>query len=191
MARGAAGAGHSASPATSSGNVLTLARWSPYVVGVGIGVLSWLTFLLSDKPLGCSTAFARSAGMLERAARGARVAEKPYYQQFKPVIDWEWMLVCGVFLGALASALLSDTFQWEWLPATWQAAAGPSPVLRWLVALAGGVVLGFGARWAGGCTSGHGISGTLQLAVSGWVAAAGFFVGGIATAMFIYRVILA
>ncbi len=62
---------------------------------------------------------------------------------------------------------------------------------RWLVALAGGLLMGFGARWAGGCTSGHGISGTMQLAVSGWVAAIGFFVGGMASAMFVYKVILA
>jgi len=41
-------------------------RWSPYVVGAGIGVLSWLTFLLSDKIIGCSTAFARTAGMIEK-----------------------------------------------------------------------------------------------------------------------------
>ena len=179
-------------PAGKSGCcVLTSPRWSPYVVGIGIGVLSWLTFLLSDKPLGCSTAFTRTAGLLERAARGSKVYEKPYYQQFKPGVDWEWMLVFGVLLGALASAVLSGSFQWQWVPGAWAAAAGSNAVVRWLVALLGGMCLGFGARWAGGCTSGHGISGTLQLAVSGWVAAAGFFVGGIATAMVLFRIILA
>jgi len=54
----------------------------------------------------------------------------------------------------------------------------------------GGIIMGFGARWAGGCTSGHGISGTLQLAVSSWLAAICFFAGGILTAMFIYKVLL-
>ena len=39
---------------------LTMGRWSPYAVGIGIGVLSWLTFVLSDKPIGCSAAFAIS-----------------------------------------------------------------------------------------------------------------------------------
>jgi uncharacterized membrane protein YedE/YeeE len=58
-----------------------------------------------------------------------------------------------------------------------------------LVALAGGIILGFGSRFAGGCTSGHGISGTLQLAVSSWVSAIFFFVGGIITAHIIYFVI--
>jgi hypothetical protein len=46
--------------------------------------------------------------------------------------------------------------------------------------------MGFGARWAGGCTSGHGISGTLQLAVSGWLAVAAFFASGGLTAYIKY-----
>jgi hypothetical protein len=48
--------------------------------------------------------------------------------------------------------------------------------------------MGMGARWAGGCTSGHGISGTLQLAVSSWLATLSFFAGGIVTALLLYKV---
>jgi len=165
------------------------ARWSPYAAGAGIGLLSWLTFLLSNKPIGCSTAFSRTAGMIEKKIRGDKAAAKPYYQQFPPVVDWEWMLVLGIFLGAFISAAISGDFRWVWVPDVWAAAFGPSPVLRLIVALAGGVFLGFGARWAGGCTSGHGISGTMQLAVSSWVAALSFFVGGIAAAWLIFRVL--
>ncbi|NLE39585.1 MAG: YeeE/YedE family protein [Pirellulaceae bacterium] len=166
-------------------------RWSPYAVGIGIGVLSWIAFVLSNKPIGCSTAFARSAGMVERLCCGRKVAEKPYYQQFKPQIDWEWMLVLGVLIGAVASSLLAGQFEWVWVPTKWLAYIGNDAAMRWLVALAGGFCAGFGARWAGGCTSGHGISGTLQLAVSSWIAAAGFFIGGIATAMVLFHVIAA
>ena len=169
---------------------LTVERWSPYVVGVGIGILSWIAFLVSDKPIGCSTAFSRTSGMLEKLFRGRKVQEKPYYQKFAPVIDWEWMLVVGVIVGAFLSAVLSGTFGIEWVPAQWQASAGGSAVARWVVALIGGVIMGLGARWAGGCTSGHGISGTLQLAVSGWLAAVSFFAGGIITAMLLHRVLL-
>ena len=61
-------------------------------------------------------------------------------------------------------------------------------VAVWVVALAGGFLMGFGSRWAGGCTSGHGISGTLQMAVSSWLAAICFFVGGVAAAMLMFRV---
>lgn len=170
-------------------DVLSASRWSPYVVGAGIGVLSWLTFLLSDKPIGCSTAFARTSGMLERLVRRRSVDESEYYRKFPPEIDWEWMLVAGVFIGAFLSAALSGEFSVTWTPARWVTAFGPNPLTRWAVALVGGFIMGFGARWAGGCTSGHGISGTLQMALSSWVAALCFFAGGIATAMFIFRVV--
>ena len=51
---------------------LSMELWSPYVVGAGIGILSWFTFLVSDKPIGCSTAFARKSGMIEGLFRGLR-----------------------------------------------------------------------------------------------------------------------
>ena len=51
---------------------LTMIQWTPYAVGIGIGLLSCLAFLLSDKPMGCSTAFARTSGMLESLLKGKR-----------------------------------------------------------------------------------------------------------------------
>jgi len=162
---------------------LSMKQWSPYAVGVGIGILSWFTFLLSDKPIGCSTAFARTSGMIERLFRGSKAVERPYYVKFAPTVDWEWMLVIGVIVGSFLSAKLSGQFQIQWIPGQWSALFGSAFLPRWLVALIGGIIMGFGARWAGGCTSGHGISGTLQLAVSSWLAAICFFIGGIATAM--------
>ncbi len=166
---------------------LRMEQWSPYVVGFGIGILSWFTFLLSDKPIGCSTAFTRTSGMIEKLFRGHPVTEKAYYKKFPPAIDWEWMLVLGIFFGAFLSANLSGQFQFLWVPMGWEETFGPNPVLRWVVALIGGIVMGFGARWAGGCTSGHGISGTLQLALSSWLAAVSFFIGGIVTAGFLFQ----
>jgi uncharacterized membrane protein YedE/YeeE len=165
---------------------LIMKQWSPYLVGIGIGILSWFTFLLSDKPIGCSTAFARTSGMIECIFRGRKVLEKPYYAEFTPTVDWEWMLVVGVIVGSFLSAKLSGQFQMQWIPGKWSAAFGPALFPRWLVALIGGIIMGFGSRWAGGCTSGHGISGTLQLAVSSWLAAICFFIGGIATAMALF-----
>ncbi len=46
--------------------------------------------------------------------------------------------------------------------------------------------MAFGARLAGGCTSGHGISGALQLSLGSWIALVGFFVGGVPTAMLLF-----
>lgn len=170
-------------------NWLREVQWSPYAVGIGIGVLSWLTWLISKKPIGCSTSFARSAGMFEKLIRGKQVEEKPYYQEIKPTIDWQWMLVAGMVIGALVSSLLSGDFGWQWIPDRWAAAFGMNVLLRVIVALMGGILLGFGARWAGGCTSGHGISGTMQLAVSSWISAICFFVGGIFMAQILFALI--
>lgn len=166
---------------------LTEVRWSPYAVGIGIGILSWLSFLISRKPLACSTSFAKTSGMIEKLFSGKKVALKPYYQKIGLRVDWQWMLVVGIIIGSLISALLSGDFSWQWVPSLWEARFGSNALLRVIVALVGGICLGFGARWAGGCTSGHGISGTLQLTVSSWISAICFFIGGILTAQILFN----
>ena len=167
-------------------DIFSMEQWSPYAVGIGIGVLSWFTFLLSDKPIGASTAYARTAGMLEKLFRGEKVGEMAYFKKFPPVVDWEGMLVAGIVLGSFLSAWFSGTFRLEWVPSIWAASFGSSPLPRVLAALVGGFLIGFGSRWAGGCTSGHGISGTLQLTLSSWVSVVCFFIGGIITAFLLF-----
>jgi uncharacterized membrane protein YedE/YeeE len=127
--------------------------------------------------------------MIEKLFRGKKVEGKLYYREVKPEIDWQWMFVLGIIGGALVSSLLSGDFGWQWIPGKWEMAFGNNMWLRFFAALSGGILLGFGARWAGGCTSGHGISGTMQLAVSSWVSAICFFIGGIAMAHLIFNVI--
>ncbi len=171
-------------------SVFTDTNWSPYAVGIGIGVLSWLSFLISGKPIATSTSFAQTGGMIENYITGGKAEQRPYYKKIKLKINWQWMLVVGVVIGSFLSAIISGDFQvGVWVPSLWASAFGHSAVLRVIVALVGGVILGFGARFAGGCTSGHGISGTLQLAASSWISAIFFFVGGIITAHIIYLVI--
>jgi hypothetical protein len=159
------------------------------LVGAAIGVLSWLSFLILKKPLSCSTSFASTSGMIERLLRGKQVEEKLYYQKVKLAIDWQWMLVAGMVFGSLISALLSGDFSWQWVPVLWASTFGNAPLVRIAAAAIGGIFLGFGARWADGCTSGHGISGTMQLTLSSWVSAIFFFVGGILTAFILFRLI--
>ncbi len=170
-------------------NWFTQVQWSPYAVGAAIGVLSWFTWLVSNEPIGCSTSFSRLAGMIERLFRGQRVEKKPYYQEVKPQVDWQMMLVVGVVIGAVVSALLSGDFTWQWIPPVWSTDLGDSIAARLGVGFAGGILLGFGSRWADGCTSGHGISGAMQLAVSSWISAACFFIGGILVAQLVFKVI--
>lgn len=164
---------------------LFLPRWPAMIVGALIGLLECLTFLLLDKPIGCSTAFARTGGMIEKAL-GRPVSEKPYYRLFPPVVDWEWVFVAGIPIGAFLAASLAGEFRLEWVHPLWRQIFGPGVPLRLATAAAGGFLVGLGARWAGGCTSGHGISGSLQLAVSSWLASAAFFAGGILSAKLLF-----
>jgi hypothetical protein len=161
-------------------------RWSPYAAGALIGLLSWFAFLSVDKPIGVSTAIARTAGMVEGAAAADHVAANPYFKKFPPVVDWEWMLVAGLALGAFTSSRLSGDLSPRELAALWRRRFGSSKVLRYAIAFVGGALLMVGARIAGGCTSGHGISGCLQLAVSGWLFFACIFASGMLTAFLLY-----
>ena len=163
--------------------------WSPYLVGALIGLLTMLTFYFSDKPLGASTAYARVAGLLGKAVAPRHTESLKYYQDNKPAIDWEVMLVVGAIGGAFLAAWHGGELTGEWLPPMWEARFGRDTyAMRAIVALLGGVLMAFGARLAGGCTSGHGISGALQLSVGSWIALICFFAGGIATAMLMFRV---
>lgn len=166
--------------------LLTLSRWSPYIIGVLIGVLSWFSFLISRRPIGVSTAFVRISGLIEKYIDKDKVNKMPYYKKFKPKIEWEVMLVVGLLIGSFISSVISGQFELKLLPDFWVINYGFTYLLRFLTALAGGVLIGFGARWSGGCTSGHGISGTMQLAVSSWIAVIAFFIGGIITAHILF-----
>ncbi len=167
----------------------TLSTWSPYIAGAGIGVLSCCAFLLSDRPIGCSTAFVKARGMIGKAFNAESVKKSVYYQEIIPKVDWPFMIIPGVIIGAFISVMLSGQFHLLFVPTTWGNAFGYNPALRIGVALMGGILLGFGSRWAGGCTSGHGINGSIQLSLASMITAACFFAGGIGMAMLLFRVL--
>jgi uncharacterized membrane protein YedE/YeeE len=171
-------------------NTLRMRSWSPYVVGALIGVLSWLSFATADKPLGITTAFEYTAALAQGAAAPALAQTNEYYSdpERTPKIDWEWMLVVGVFIGAFISSKLSKDPTTKTVPPLWAWRFGESAAKRFAGAFLGGALMMFGARLAGGCTSGHGISGALQLAVSSWIFVLLLFVSGVATAFLIYGV---
>ncbi|MEO9590163.1 YeeE/YedE thiosulfate transporter family protein [Rhodopirellula bahusiensis] len=163
--------------------------WSPYVVGLLIGILVLTTLALAGKKIGASSAYSDTAGMLGRLIAPRHIASLPYYQNSKPMIGWTLTIVHGAILGSFFAAWTGGELTGAYLQDMWVARFGAdSGFLRAFVALLGGALMAFGARMAGGCTSGHGISGTLQLAVSSWIAVICFFVGGIAAAMLMYRI---
>ena len=157
--------------------------WSPYLVGAGIGVLSWLTFYFSDKPIGASSFYATVAGDFGRLFARRHTDSLDYYKKNPPRVGWEFVFVIATVLGGFIAAQTGGEFTNEWLPPFWVARFGEeSIILHGLVGFFGGILMAFGARLAGGCTSGHGISGTMQLNVGSWVAVICFFIGGIAVA---------
>lgn len=160
--------------------------WSPYVVGAAIGVLSWLTFYFSDKPIGASTFYAQVAGFLGKLVAPRRTASLAYFKDKPPRVGWEFIFVISIVFGGAIAAITGGEFANEWLPSLWRERFGESLPLRATVAVGGGILMAFGARLAGGCTSGHGISGTMQLNPGAWIALICFFIGGIAVALPLY-----
>jgi hypothetical protein len=169
-------------------DVLMLERWSPYVLGILIGLLNVGSLLISKKALGASTSYMKLGGIIYRTLSKNKVEKNTYYEKTELKLDHGIMLVFGIVLGAYLSALLSGDFNIAAVPNMWASEVSDRMIVRFFVAVVGGIFLGIGSRWAEGCTSGHSISGTSLLSVISWVASIAFFIGGIVVAFFIYGI---
>lgn len=140
-------------------------------------VLHWLTggLLLGGlllvavylvQPLGVSTQYVRAVGGVAELVAPAAAAQNPYFQAEKITFGYGEMVVLGIPLGALIASAIFRRRRPEAVPEPWLSRFGPSWTLRFGAAFVGGFLLLFGARLAGGCTSGHILSGVSQLAVS-------------------------
>jgi len=161
--------------------------WPPLVAGIGLGLVLLLTFVITGHGLGASGFFTRATaalgGWLLPEATAANAYLGSYLQAGAPLIAWITWEVVGLAIGALAGSLTARRFNpgIERGPST---AAGT----RLTLALAGGILTGFGARLARGCTSGLGLSGGATLAVAGFVFLIAFFIGGFLLSMLTRRV---
>ena len=166
--------------------------WSPYLAGALVGLLAIASAFATTKwlgktsYLGASTTFVRAASVIEQSVAPERVAANAYFTRTKVKIDWQFMLVVGIFFGALAASVADGSFKFEGSPPIWRSRFGPSVVKRALGAFFGGVVAMVGARMAGGCPSGHGLSGMMQLSASAFVALGMFFLFGVIVAFLVY-----
>ena len=160
--------------------------WNPYLAGALAGLLLVLSVYVSGKYFGASTTYVRAAAYVESAVDAERVSTMAYFIKEAPKIDWQFLFVVGIGLGSLAASLLSNTFRIQAVPERFARRFGQAPAKRFALAFVGGAVAMFGARLADGCPSGHGLSGSLQLAASGFVALAGFFIGGLVLARLVY-----
>lgn len=160
--------------------------WNPMLAGTLSGLLALVSVVVAGKFLGASTTFVRAAGLLESLIDPSVVERLAYYQSKVPKFDWQFLFVIGIFFGALLAAKTSGTYGTLLIPERWKNRFGTAYPLRAFIGFIGGVIAIFGARLAGGCPSGHGLSGLTQMSVSGFIAAACFFLGGILSARLLY-----
>jgi len=124
--------------------------WNPYIAGALTGLLLIVSVWFTGKYVGASTTFVRSAGYIERIFDAQRVAQMAYFKKEIPKIDWQFLFVLGIFVGALVSSTTSRTFHLQGVPTRWGKQFGPAIPKRAVAAFVGGAVAMFGARLADG-----------------------------------------
>jgi uncharacterized membrane protein YedE/YeeE len=133
-------------------NWLKKEEWPWWQAGLLLGLLNIAAFYTANYYLSVSTTFSRAAGMLVGLVAPAHVAANAYWQNVKPIVDWQFMLVLGIPIGAYLAARLSQKaveFSGA-LPDMWVSRFGTSNTQRWVVGILGGIFVGFGARLADG-----------------------------------------
>ncbi|KAK7108480.1 thiosulfate transporter TsuA-like [Littorina saxatilis] len=156
-------------PEKLSDNIATTIAWSPYAGGILVGLLQIPMILLLEDTIGGSSSYVTV--MSQWVVTSQLQQRFPYLAAKRTGLSnwWQVLYVGGAILGGLASAAASDSL------ATVQGVGVAE-------AVCGGVVMLLGARLAGGCTSGHGISGVGLLAWLSFLAVPCMFGGAIATA---------
>lgn len=162
--------------------------------GIALGLLLTLATALV-KPLGVSTQFVVTDAIVTHTVAPSFAESNPYLAKYAAKSDWlpgyGWMVVFGMLVGGAVTARLCRHRQPRQdkgsMPALWQAQFGASTRKRNTAAFFGGVLLLFGARLAGGCTSGHMISGISQLALSSFIFGVVTFGAAILMAKYLYR----
>jgi uncharacterized protein len=150
--------------------------------GIGLAVLNAIVFLsvVSNRQISASTTFPYAADWL------AGVTQNSYFEAIQKSGRWEVVFLTGALLSGLILSLWNRTFKIQLIYENWKNFKNNSRSSRIVWSLFGGFILIFGARMAGGCTSGHVFSGGMQLAVSSLVFAAFVFAGLLVTGRFFY-----
>jgi len=157
-------------PHLSLASILAMKAWPPQIAGICVGLLQIPAIVLLTVTLGSASSFATVAVNVLRCACPSVVNSSQYMTSLRSGIAW-WQPT--YLLGAILGAYLSSN-----LSRSWGSVSSFSPLTA---SLAGFFLVG-GARLAGGCTSGHGISGFAHLATVSFVAVPSMFGGAIATA---------
>ena len=143
--------------------------WPWWFSGILVGLTVPLLYFLTGQGFGISTSFQQIGAMCSPNSK------LPYVRDFnKRKGMWTLMFVIGIAAGGFIANHLLSTQPVEFLPESYMSVGG---AIRLLI---GGIFIGFGTRYAGGCTSGHAITGISNLNWPSLVATIFFFVGGLA-----------
>ena len=156
--------------------------------GMGIGLVLFVAVALVQ-PIGVSTQYVVFDGVLLHRALPDVATQTPYLQDAADewtLATYEFLFVAGIPLGAFLSSWATGRFATRLVPVEWSRRFGNKPGLRLVWSFIGGFILLFGARFGGGCTSGHMISGVSQLAISSIIFSAALFASAMVTARWLY-----
>jgi uncharacterized membrane protein YedE/YeeE len=155
-------------------------RW--VVSGVSLALLNGIVFLsaTTNRPIGASTSYPYIADLL------TNTTANNYFEKIQTPGNWEMIFLFGAMTAAFLVSFVKRDFKLRLIQSEWEEQKGNSSIKRIFWAFVGGFILIFGARMAGGCTSGHILSGGMQLAASSLVFALFVFIGMLATAKIFY-----
>ncbi|MCB0060871.1 MAG: YeeE/YedE family protein [Caldilineaceae bacterium] len=145
-----------------------LQPWPWYVAGPLIGLTVPLLLFLSGKSLGISSSFRHFCSILMPRSPLAYIRENNWRAE-----SWNLFFIAGIVVGAFIAAHFLSANTPVFLPASYHSVGGITKLLL------GGVLVGFGTRYANGCTSGHTIMGLSNLQWPSLVASICFFIGGL------------
>jgi uncharacterized protein len=156
---------------------------NPYLAGVLLGLVLLASFIIAGRGIGAS-------GVTSQVlAHGYETlgATNQYLEQQKSnsSLSQTWIVleVVGIFIGALLSAYFAGRFKKELVCGS----TGANRLRRVLFALGGGILMGFAARLARGCTSGQALSGGALLSAGSWVFMLAIFVGAYLAILFVKK----
>jgi uncharacterized protein len=157
---------------------------NPYLAGILLGLVLFATFFFTGNGLGASGGMNRLLVVIEDAVAPDHVDRTPYLLDMaggnkNPLDSWVVFVTIGTVIGGFASGWVNGRLKVE-------TNRGPNmPVrVRWLMAFLGGILMGYGARFARGCTSGQALSGGAVLSVGSWAFMFAVFGGAYALAYF-------
>ncbi|MCG3194038.1 MAG: hypothetical protein DIJKHBIC_03295 [Thermoanaerobaculia bacterium] len=161
--------------------------WNPYVAGVVLGLVLLGSFLVMGWGLGSSSVLMRLGIGTAHVLAPAEIEKNAYFGQYvgpgKNVLD-DWLVfeVLGVFLGGAVAAYSAGR-----LKVGVDKGDGITRMKRIGMAVLGGVLMGFAARLARGCTSGQALTGGAVLSLGSWIFMMCVFAGGYMLAPFLRK----